>query len=89
MLIINEDEVSYESRIYTLAAPVRPIHWPPPERARRKQVSGGCGQTIQFPCLHSTIPVQQVDHERLELHPTQPGLISDLDQPGYFKTIKL
>jgi hypothetical protein len=22
-------------------------------------------------------------------HPTQPGLISDLDQPGYFKTRKL
>jgi hypothetical protein len=28
-------------------------------------------------------------HERLEWHPTQPGLFSDLDQPGCFKTRKL
>jgi hypothetical protein len=28
-------------------------------------------------------------HERLDWHPTQPGVISDLDQPGYFKTRKL
>jgi hypothetical protein len=25
-----ENEVSYESRIFTLAAPVRRIRWPPP-----------------------------------------------------------
>jgi hypothetical protein len=28
-------------------------------------------------------------HERLKRHPTQPGLFSDLDRPGYFKTRKL
>jgi len=27
--------------------------------------------------------------ERLDGHPTQPGVISDWDQPGYFKTRKL
>ena len=28
-------------------------------------------------------------HERLNWRPTQPGVISDLDQPGCFKTRKL
>lgn len=31
----------------------------------------------------------KVHRERLEWHPTQPGLVSDLDQPGYFETRKL
>jgi hypothetical protein len=90
---ILENEVSYESRIYILAAPVRRIRWPPPERAARKQSSGGCGQTIQFPCLpfppFDDPTSSKLIHERLEWHPTQLGVISDLDQPGYFKTRKL
>jgi hypothetical protein len=33
--------------------------------------------------------IQQVDPRTPGMAPTQPGLISDLDQPGYFKTRKL
>jgi hypothetical protein len=65
-----ENEVSYESRIYTLAAPVRRIRWPPPERAGRKQFSGGCGQTIQF---LASIPSVRQSHVQ-QVDPRTPGM---------------
>ena len=41
-----------------MAAPVRPIRRPPPERAGPIQVCGGCGQTIQFPSRMGSGPFQ-------------------------------
>jgi hypothetical protein len=33
--------------------------------------------------------ISKLIHERLEWHPPKPGVISDLERPGYFRTRKL